>query len=311
MPPGRAYNWLTVAHSVLQVLDHALAYRAAQVQLTRAPTTRVSQKHRHSSEETENNHGADEPPQALVRQSTLLEANEAWLRQLQVTAIHLPPISGTVLEAPGLPDAIAALSQGSNPAATAFSTVDALDPVVLEAEPKMPRQRDPLPQVVPEATPPQDVRPTIIVHWSKINPLQVLSSHIESERHLQSSKVPSSRIGRLFHYGGTHILDAFPILRLTFTFVVSGLAASLGYGAASEYLRRSTTSSTDSTDSPSSLMMTEANLTRLVSKLTRMRGAALKVGQFLSIQGPHLLPHSHPARADLSALQTHTYSRQN
>jgi aarF domain-containing kinase len=31
--------------------------------------------------------------------------------------------------------------------------------------------------------------------------------------------------------------------------------------------------------------MTEANLTRLVSKLTRMRGAALKVGQFLSIQG--------------------------
>ena len=32
-------------------------------------------------------------------------------------------------------------------------------------------------------------------------------------------------------------------------------------------------------------MMTEANLTRLVSKLTRMRGAALKVGQFLSIQG--------------------------
>ena len=32
-------------------------------------------------------------------------------------------------------------------------------------------------------------------------------------------------------------------------------------------------------------MMTEANLTRFVSKLTRMRGAALKVGQFLSIQG--------------------------
>jgi aarF domain-containing kinase len=39
-------------------------------------------------------------------------------------------------------------------------------------------------------------------------------------------------------------------------------------------------------------MMTEANLTRLVSKLTRMRGAALKVGQFLSIQGP-MRSHSH------------------
>jgi len=32
-------------------------------------------------------------------------------------------------------------------------------------------------------------------------------------------------------------------------------------------------------------MMTEANLTRLVSKLTRIPGAALKAGQFLSIQG--------------------------
>ena len=80
----------------------------------------------------------------------------------------------------------------------------------------------------------------------------------------------------------THIRCPCPFLRLTF---VSGLAASLGYGAASELLRRSTASPTDSTDPPSSLMMTEANLTRLVSKLTRMRGAALKVGQFLSIQG--------------------------
>jgi aarF domain-containing kinase len=73
--------------------------------------------------------------------------------------------------------------------------------------------------------------------------------------------------------------------------LLSGLAASLGYGAASEFLRRSTTSN-NSAENPSSLMMTEANLTRLVSKLTRMRGAALKVGQFLSIQGSmRSLPH--------------------
>ena len=32
-------------------------------------------------------------------------------------------------------------------------------------------------------------------------------------------------------------------------------------------------------------MMTEANIKRLVSKLTEMRGAALKLGQFMSIQG--------------------------
>ncbi|KAF8130305.1 ABC1-domain-containing protein [Boletus edulis] len=87
-------------------------------------------------------------------------------------------------------------------------------------------------------------------------------------RNLQSSKVPSSRIGRLFHYGG--------------------LAASLGYGAASEVIRRSTTASDDRQQG--SLMMTEANIKRLVSKLSQMRGAALKLGQFMSIQDTHILP---------------------
>lgn len=61
-----------------------------------------------------------------------------------------------------------------------------------------------------------------------------------------------------------------------------GLAASLGYGAASEIIRRT---GGNSTESSSSLMMTEANIKRLVSKLSQMRGAALKLGQFMSIQG--------------------------
>ncbi|KAI0826511.1 ABC1-domain-containing protein [Trametes gibbosa] len=87
-------------------------------------------------------------------------------------------------------------------------------------------------------------------------------------RNLQSSKVPSSRIGRLFHYGG--------------------LAASLSYGAASELLRRSTSSADGK--APASLMLTEGNIKRLVSKLTQMRGAALKLGQFMSIQDSHVLP---------------------
>ncbi|KIM42007.1 hypothetical protein M413DRAFT_142904 [Hebeloma cylindrosporum] len=37
-------------------------------------------------------------------------------------------------------------------------------------------------------------------------------------------------------------------------------------------------------------MMTEANIKRLVSKLSQMRGAALKLGQFMSIQDTHVLP---------------------
>ena len=160
MPPGRAYNWLTVGHSALQVLDHALAYRTAQLQLNR-----VSQNQRRS----QNNQG-DNGPEAfrVVQQSTLLEANEAWLRQLQFRATPLPPPSVTVLEAPGSPGATAAssptgLSPQAAAAAAAFSTVDAPDPVVLEAETKIPQRHDPLPQVVAEVSPPQDVRPTTIL----------------------------------------------------------------------------------------------------------------------------------------------------
>jgi hypothetical protein len=163
MPPGRAYNWLTVAHSALQVLDHALAYRAAQVQLIR-----VSQNQRRS-QNNHNNEPTTHSPEAFVQQSTLLEANEAWLRQLQVRAAPPPPRSWTVLEASGSLDATAAssanglLPQAPNLAATVSSTVDAPDPVVLEVKPKILQRCDPLPQVMPEAAPPQDVRPTIIV----------------------------------------------------------------------------------------------------------------------------------------------------
>ncbi|CAE6437143.1 unnamed protein product [Rhizoctonia solani] len=84
---------------------------------------------------------------------------------------------------------------------------------------------------------------------------------------LTPSRVPSSRLGRLFHYGS--------------------LAASLTAGTASEYVRRAARGSGTEAGSP---MMSEANVSRLVDKLSRMRGAALKLGQFLSIQDAHVLP---------------------
>ncbi|KAL4077599.1 ABC1-domain-containing protein [Scleroderma citrinum] len=99
---------------------------------------------------------------------------------------------------------------------------------------------------------------------------QTSASQLHISTTLQSSKVPSSRIGRFFHYGG--------------------LVASLGYGAAAEILRRSSNSSDGTDGQRSSIIMTEANIKRLVSKLSQMRGAALKLGQFMSIQDTYLLP---------------------
>ncbi|KAG6872204.1 hypothetical protein C0995_012008 [Termitomyces sp. Mi166 len=65
----------------------------------------------------------------------------------------------------------------------------------------------------------------------------------------------------------------------------SGLAASLGYGAASELLRR-----TGGASSEGSVFITEVNIKRLMSKLSQMRGAALELGQSLSIQDTHVFP---------------------
>ncbi|KAH9461441.1 hypothetical protein Pst134EA_017747 [Puccinia striiformis f. sp. tritici] len=84
---------------------------------------------------------------------------------------------------------------------------------------------------------------------------------------LRASRVPSSRLGRLFHYGG--------------------LAAGIGWGTASEAFRR-TASGQHNNSHP--LTLSEANVRRLVDKLTKMRGAALKLGQFLAIQDAKILP---------------------
>ena len=74
--------------------------------------------------------------------------------------------------------------------------------------------------------------------------------------------MPSSRLGRLWQYGG--------------------LATSMAFGAVGESFRRATGSQDSVTGS---LMLSNANMERLVAKLSRMRGAALKLGQMMSFQG--------------------------
>lgn len=82
---------------------------------------------------------------------------------------------------------------------------------------------------------------------------------------MMESRVPSSRIGRLWQYGG--------------------LATSMAFGAVSETVRRATGS-----QESGSIMFSAANMERMVAKLSKMRGAALKLGQMLSIQDSNMLP---------------------
>ena len=77
---------------------------------------------------------------------------------------------------------------------------------------------------------------------------------------MRESRVPESRFGRLWQYGG--------------------LATSMAFGAVGESFRRVSGGGKEG-----SLMLSEGNMDRLVAKLSRMRGAALKLGQMLSFQG--------------------------
>jgi predicted unusual protein kinase regulating ubiquinone biosynthesis (AarF/ABC1/UbiB family) len=81
------------------------------------------------------------------------------------------------------------------------------------------------------------------------------------------SKVPSSRLGRLTHFGKT--------------------AGQFAIGGAVERLRRI---GSDSADDESSVFLTADNARRLADGLARMRGAALKMGQMLSLESDDFLP---------------------
>ncbi|KAI8070731.1 ABC1 family-domain-containing protein [Gongronella butleri] len=84
----------------------------------------------------------------------------------------------------------------------------------------------------------------------------------ETRRALKEARIPTTRVGRLWHYGS--------------------LATGMGLGALNESFRRATGLSQNA---QGSVMLSEKNVDRLVEKLSTMRGAALKMGQMLSIQG--------------------------
>ncbi|KAI8992466.1 ABC1 family-domain-containing protein [Pilobolus umbonatus] len=84
----------------------------------------------------------------------------------------------------------------------------------------------------------------------------------EDRKSMKESRIPTSRLGRLWNYGS--------------------LATSMGVGAINESIKRATGLSQNNSGS---VMLSESNVNTLVEKLSRMRGAALKMGQMLSIQG--------------------------
>ncbi|KAJ2804951.1 hypothetical protein H4R20_002293 [Coemansia guatemalensis] len=105
---------------------------------------------------------------------------------------------------------------------------------------------------------------TIIV--DNIRPVEEIQyDKQEDQQRLEASSMPSNRVSRLFHYGS--------------------LAVGLGMGALGEATKRwSGLAPARAENDTSSVFLNRGNIDRIVTRLSKMRGAALKLGQMLSIQ---------------------------
>lgn len=106
-------------------------------------------------------------------------------------------------------------------------------------------------------------------------PYQAPRQRLMLTEHSKATRVPASRVGRLMSYGG--------------------LAAGLGLGALAEVARRTMGVTDPKKDLTAAVLggdnpfLTQANINRIVDTLCRVRGAALKLGQILSIQDNTLI----------------------
>uniref|UniRef100_T1HC23 ABC1 domain-containing protein n=1 Tax=Rhodnius prolixus TaxID=13249 RepID=T1HC23_RHOPR len=94
---------------------------------------------------------------------------------------------------------------------------------------------------------------------------ELLKDNLKLSETAKQTKVPASRIGRMISFGS--------------------LAAGLGFGTVAEVTRRTLGLQTEA-DNP---FLTPANAERIVNTLCKVRGAALKIGQILSIQDNNVI----------------------
>lgn len=107
-------------------------------------------------------------------------------------------------------------------------------------------------------------------HLNQSNtPLKVIGTKEQEEFQMHQSEVPSTRLARIFHYGT--------------------LAAGMSLSAASHGLKQYAQGN-HKTVSLKSLFLSPSNIERMAKKFSKMRGAALKIGQMLSFQDSSILP---------------------
>lgn len=116
-------------------------------------------------------------------------------------------------------------------------------------------------QEVPVEKVPAEPEPSVLAS----SPINYPTTTTKPAYSLQESKVPATRLSRLWNYGG--------------------LAAGMLGGAISESVTRGFGGGGEG-----SVLLSAGNMERLVARLSKMRGAALKMGQMMSIQDTKMLP---------------------
>ncbi|XP_063373992.1 atypical kinase COQ8B, mitochondrial [Cydia amplana] len=109
-----------------------------------------------------------------------------------------------------------------------------------------------------------EIKPSSVSSSGKPKPVAKKKIRVALSENSKARVVPSSRLGRMFSFGS--------------------LAAGLGVGAVAQYARNTIQSVTGNTDDSANAFLSTANAERIVDTLCKVRGAALKLGQLLSIQ---------------------------
>ncbi|KAJ6438653.1 protein ABC1, mitochondrial precursor [Purpureocillium lavendulum] len=155
-------------------------------------------------------------------------------------------------------------SLGDNDAAEAASTEPTSSPPSETPGPVAPEPK-PKPELEP-ARPVETGTTTVDKETAEIaQDLATSAASSTPAYKLRESKVPASRFSRIWNYGG--------------------LAAGMLGGAMTETVSRAFGGGGEG-----SVLLSGKNMERLVAKLSRMRGAALKMGQMMSFQDSKMLP---------------------
>ncbi|KAG8908225.1 hypothetical protein FRB99_008290 [Tulasnella sp. 403] len=265
-PPNRVYDMLCVAVSLTDILGRAAAIQAEQLLARQATPTRWDSGEVPVPDPLNSTRSTGS--QETATKDVVYRSPESTGQNLHVGhqfppifTFPAPHVDSAPKESSVVPPRTKPSSLSGHALRSPMPASNILDSASAGNENATPPHSDNLKS-------PESVHSTVR-HKPTLPPL----ADIEVERApvaMKASKVPSSALGRFFHYGS--------------------LAAGLTAGAATEFIRRQTSSPSANDPQSQSVMMSEANVTRLVNKLSQMRGAALKLGQFMSIQDAHVLP---------------------